>query len=306
MKVTLLAGVLSLLPAFALAADDTWRPLWNGRDLAGWVTYLGRPEPTTELPGAARDTAGRYVEPLGIGRDPFKVFTVANVEGRPAIRISGEVPGTLSTRDVLGNYHLRLQFKWGTKRWPPRVDRLRDSAVFFHAYDLGGVSGQWPFCLEFQVTETTVGNLSTVGTKAAVRARPNGDDPSIYDPAGGEVVLVSPRGRPIPAKAAAGPKRPPVRPPSIHGSPANHAVARVNNERPHGEWNTLELYCFNDEAAYVVNGQLVMRAHAMQRAAGNDTWVPLTQGFICLQSKAAEIFFRDIEIRTIRAMPRDL
>jgi len=131
--------VVLLLTAPAVFADGAWRALWNGRDLSGWTTWLGRPEPTDDLPGFARSKDGRFLEPLGVGQDPLRVFSVVTADGRPAIRISGQVPGTLSTSRPHGGYHLRLQFKWGDKKWPHQLKSLRDSAIFFHGYDLSGM-----------------------------------------------------------------------------------------------------------------------------------------------------------------------
>ena len=60
---------------------------------AAAVADLRRAGPDT------RDADGKYTEPIGSGRDPLKVFTVVNdVDGRPAIRISGEVFGELRTK----------------------------------------------------------------------------------------------------------------------------------------------------------------------------------------------------------------
>src|SRR5438552_12623348 len=104
-----------------LRAESVWTPLWNGKDLEGWTTWMQRPSPTSEVPGLKRDADGKYTEPIGSGIDPLKVFTiVSNVDGRPAIRISGEVFGELRSKGAFKDYHLRLQFKWGEKKWPPR------------------------------------------------------------------------------------------------------------------------------------------------------------------------------------------
>jgi len=273
-----------LLSSSGSAANARWRPLWNGKDFTGWNTWLGVPYPSEEVPGVPRKADGKYGSPLGLNRDPLKVFSVATVEGRSAIRISGQIVGTLSTQEEWGNYQLRLQFKWGEIRWPPRVDLKRDSAVFFHGYDLGQAGpSAWPRCLEFQVTEGDVGDISTVTTKATVRGRPQGEDPAIYDPSGEEITLLTR----LPKKGS-----------------NNHCTKAANFEKPHGAWNTLELFCLNDEAILVVNGGMAMRATRIQRLNG-QTWEPLTRGLISLQSKSAEIFYRDIAVRSIKAMPTE-
>ena len=120
LKKLLLVGVL--LGGLSAQAQNTgWTPLWNGKDLDGWTTWMQRPSQTSEVPGLARDASGRYTEPIGSGRDPLKVFTVdSDVDGRAAIRISGEAFGELRTKASFKDYHLKLQFKWGEKKWAPR------------------------------------------------------------------------------------------------------------------------------------------------------------------------------------------
>jgi hypothetical protein len=91
-------GTLGAVMIAKPAAQNAWTSLWNGTDLAGWTTWMRQPEPTSEVPGLKRSADGRYTEPIGSGLDPLKVFTVArDVDGGPAIRISGEVFGELRT-----------------------------------------------------------------------------------------------------------------------------------------------------------------------------------------------------------------
>src|SRR5204862_7251029 len=75
------------------AVQGGWMPLFNGRNLAGWDTFLGKPHPSTDVPGLARQPDGTYAEVVGPGRDPRGVFSVVDVDGAPAIRISGEIYG---------------------------------------------------------------------------------------------------------------------------------------------------------------------------------------------------------------------
>ena len=114
MHIRTLALVAALLGVTVTHAQAGWTSLWNGKDLSGWTTWLARPEPTSNVPGLNKDTTGRYTEPIGSNRDPLNVFTVvSNVDGRPAIRVSGEVFGELRTKQSFKDYHLRFQFKWG-------------------------------------------------------------------------------------------------------------------------------------------------------------------------------------------------
>jgi Domain of Unknown Function (DUF1080) len=87
------------------------------------------------------------------------------------------------------------------------------------------------------------------------------------------------------------------------GAPGR-CIKRGDYEKPTGEWNTVELICFRDDSIHVVNGSVVMRLHGPLRIDGNLP-VPVTSGPIILQSEGAEVFYRDIEVRSIAAIPRE-
>lgn len=75
-----------------------------------------------------------------------------------------------------------------------------------------------------------------------------------------------------------------------------------DHERPHREWNALELYCHSQRSIHVVNGRPVMKLNGIRQRV-DDREVPLERGRIQLQSEGAEVFFRGIEIRQIRNLP---
>jgi hypothetical protein len=275
----------ALLAVFTVQSESGWKPLWNGRNLDGWTTWMRQPEPTSQVAGLARDAAGKYTEPIGSGRDPLNVFTVAsNVDGRPAIRISGEVFGELRTKASFKDYHLKLQFKWGEKKWPPRdrPETPRDSGLLYHVHNEPGVAGRtWARSIELQIQEHDVGDLYAVGSAIAVKAKPRaGTMPVLYDydPAGEWTFFSQSQGA------------------------SGRCVKQPDNERPTGEWNTVELIAFGEDAIHIVNGKVVMRLHGPLRI---DADVPrtVTAGPIILQSEGAEVFYRDIEIRSITAIP---
>lgn len=62
-------------------------------------------------------------------------------------------------------------------------------------------------------------------------------------------------------------------------------------EKPPGEWNTMRVRCEGDKLSVWVNDTL------MNEAGGLST----TQGAICLQSEGAEIHFRKVELKPIKA-----
>jgi hypothetical protein len=266
-------------------AQDGWTSLWNSKDLSGWTTWMQRPEPTSEVPGLARDANGRYTEPVGSGRDPLKVFTVVqDIGAAPAIRISGEVFGELRTTRSFQNYHLKLQFRWGEKKWPPRnaPATQRDSGLLYHVHAEPGAQGRtWARSVELQIQEHDVGDLYAVGSAIAVRAKVRpGTQPALYDyDPNGEWTYFSQ------SQGASG-----------------RCIKQPDSERPTGEWNTVELVCLGQDCIHIVNGKVVMRLYGPTRI---DSALPtvVTSGPIILQSEGAEVFYRDISFRPITTIP---
>jgi hypothetical protein len=282
----LLIGVL-LGGGIAIRAESGWTPLWNGKDLEGWTTWMRQPEPGSDVPGLKRDADGKYTEPIGSGRDPLKVFTVdSDVDGRSAIRISGEVFGELRTKRAFKDYHLKLQFKWGEKKWPPRdkSDTRRDSGLLYHVHAAPGADGRtWARSIELQIQEHDVGDLYAVGSAIAVRAKARADTkPTLYDydPAGEWTFFSQSQGA------------------------SGRCIKQPDNEKPTGEWNTVELIAFRDDSIHIVNGKVVMRLHGPVRIDA-DLPTPVTSGPIILQSEGAEVFYRDIQVRPITAIPAE-
>ena len=272
-------------PRVPQAPQPGWTPLWNGKDLDGWTTWMQQPEPTSEVPGLARGADGRYTEPIGSNRDPLKVFTVVpNVDGKPAIRISGEAFGELRSTRVLEDYHLRLQFKWGEKKWPPRdgATRQRDSGLLYHVHAGPGEEGRlWARSIELQIQERDTGDLYAIGSAIAVRARPvPGTRPAeyIYDPSGPWTYFSQIAGQ------------------------SGRCIKQPDAEHPTGEWNTVEIVCLGQRSIHVVNGKVVMRLHGATRITGAVP-TPVTSGAIILQSEGAEVFYRDVAMRSITAIP---
>lgn len=141
-------------------ADAGFRSLFDGVDFAGWDRYLGIPQGETT--------------PLGIDNDPRGVFTIASVEGEPALHISGEVWGALVSKEEYGDFELRLEYKWGTRTWPPL--NSFDSGVMvlstgpFGAVNAGGNalsnpigSGAFMVSLEYQIATGDIGGLYNLG-----------------------------------------------------------------------------------------------------------------------------------------------
>ncbi len=285
----------SVLAAVLLAASPLgaapWRPLFNGTDLAGWSMFMAAPPPETDVPGLKRDAKGTYLEPVGFNRDPLHVFRIEQVDGQPAIHVSGAGFGVITTDESFGNFHLRMQVKWGEKIWGYKktTHAPLDAGLLYFARGPAGVDHiTWPRSLEFQIQEKDFGDLYTLGmTEATASARVvpetvNGRQVNLYtyDPAGKPTVFVG--RRPI----------------------GNRCRRTADLEKPHGEWNTLDLFCLGDSSVHVVNGQAVNRIqHARMPTAGG--LVTLDSGQICLQTEGGEVYYRAIEIQPISAIPAE-
>ena len=109
-------------------------PLFNGRDLSGLYVWL-------------QDT--KY-------EDPRQIFTV--VDG--ILRVSGDGVGYICTRGRYRDYHLILEYRWGTRTWQSRVDSARDSGLIIHCADPdGSYANTFMAGIEAQMIEGGTGDI---------------------------------------------------------------------------------------------------------------------------------------------------
>src|ERR1700712_312096 len=118
----LCAVAVAFTPA---SKKDGWKPLFNGKDLSGWDTYIG-----PDLDDKGKPIIGT---PIGLNNDPKHVFTIVNDGGENIIRISGENWGAISTKKEYENYHLQLQYKWGSLLWGQKKGKNKDSGLLYHS-----------------------------------------------------------------------------------------------------------------------------------------------------------------------------
>jgi hypothetical protein len=209
------------------------------------------------------------------------VYTVVEVDGQPAIRISGQVFGALTSKEEYGNYHLKLEFKWGQKKWPPRAKDVRDSGLLYHCVGPHGAAGTfWMRSQECQIQEHDCGDYwSVAGAIVDVEGeRKGGKGPVIYKKGGRKYT--------VPSKESGGPR----------------IVKDPDNEHPTGEWNTIELLTVGGTSVHVVNGKVNMVLTNSRQVVGGKE-VPLTRGKIQIQSEGAEVFYRNIALRPITKIP---
>lgn len=274
-KITYVILLIALFSFTLHGAVAQRRSLFNERNLDGWDTFLG---PAYDSVKKAFDTT----KVLGLNNDPNKVFSVAKIDGRPAIRISGEHFGGISTKESFANYHLKLEFKWGQKKSNPRKDRVRDSGVLYHAVGKHGADfGFWMRSQEFQVEEGNVGDYwGVAGGSFEVLATLH-DKKYVYDPRGQLFTFNE--------KSKVG----------------RNCVKSEDGEKPSGQWNSVEIYCLGDTAVHMINGRVNMiLLHSAQLDKGNLT--RLSSGKIQIQSEGAEVFYRDIQIEKIKKLPEEI
>ena len=260
-------------------APAPWRALLDTK-LSNFDVYLSyRGE---DILSVVQGKAPKSLKPIGLNPRNQTVFTVIEQNGKPVLRIGGEIYGCLQTRESFSNYHLRLETRWGEKKWVPRLDEPKDSGILYHSRGDFGVEywKSWALSHEFQVIEQGLGEYWTQATSAMdIRALPK-------------------------AEGAEAPRWDPAAPWMEFVSPNNHALAGSDQDR-RGAWNRLELVCFEDDCVHIVNGLVVMALRNARFKEGGK-WVPMTGGKLQIQSEAAEVFYRDIEIRPIPAMPAEL
>ncbi|MDR2621498.1 MAG: DUF1080 domain-containing protein [Dysgonamonadaceae bacterium] len=111
--------------------------LFNGKDLSGWYTYTPK---------------------YGKNNDEEKSFQVED----GVLHFDGEPMGYIGTNDSYKDYYLRVVFRWGEKKYPPRLNSPRDSGVLYH-FPEDAEDRTWPVSIECQVQENDCGDYWCVG-----------------------------------------------------------------------------------------------------------------------------------------------
>ena len=273
--------------AFAQELTHQWTSLLT-KDGGNFDVFIGIPHKSlTSLPGWDKGDGMNTGTPLGLNNDPLHVFTIEMVDGKPVLHVSGEIFGGYSTKKEYGNYHLRVEFKWGEKIFAPKLGLKRDNGILYHGkLPHGQFWHVWLRAAEYQVQEGDMGDmffLAGMGSDVRTRLKDSINQKSgwIYDPAA------------------------PLQPFATRGTPAGQVShLKGDFEKPNGEWNVLELYCYGDKAVHVVNGHVVLVTEHLHTLATDSTAAsPLTNGHIQFQSEGAEAYYRNIQIKKLDKIP---
>jgi hypothetical protein len=139
--------------ALAQAPETNMKPLFNGKDLSGWYSFL---------------------RTKGKNNDPEKVFNIENGQ----LHISGKEFGYICTEKEYTNFHLAVEFKWGVKKYPPRdADSVRRDNGICYYVPAETKDFVWPRSIECQIQEGDVGDIwlidQTTITVRGARTRPD-------------------------------------------------------------------------------------------------------------------------------------
>jgi len=260
--------VLTILYASLLVGGEPRAPtqpvrLFNGRDLAGWTTWL--------VDSREKDPRGVYSVHDGV------------------LRISGDGFGYLATEHPWRDYRLVVEFRWGKQQHEKRRRNARDSGIFLHAVGPDGNSydghGAYKAAIECQVMQGAVGDLLLIKGRdergqdvpveitGRVRNKSDRDGWHWWDPRG-ESLRTKRTGRRNWLDKDADWKD------------ALDFRGRRDVESPRDEWTRVECVCRGESLAVSVNGKLVNQATKVCPAAGQ----------ILLQCEGSEVFFRRVEL----------
>ena len=201
-----------------------------------------------------------FLKTKGLNSDPDHVFQVEN----GIIHISGKEMGYIITKVPYHDYYLRAEFKWGEGTYGERAGKARDSGIL---YNIQGDQKVWPRSIEFQITEGGTGDFwMTDG--AALTGR---DGKRVTGPPGSAMKI------------------------DHFGKGPSQNVTGFRDpigdlEKPHGEWNVLELVTHGNDVKQYVNGKLANE--------GTDPFP--AEGKILFQSEGAEVYFRDMKLYPLK------
>jgi hypothetical protein len=268
--ITVLIAAAAARAGEAVSPSDVI-PLFNGRDLTGFHTWLV---------DTKRD-------------DPRRVFSVTP-DG--LLRISGDGFGYLATDKSYRDYRLVAELRWGTRNYRGREGKARDSGIFLHSAGPDGNSfdgnGAYKAAIECQVMQGAVGDLLLINGRREDGARvpvaltaaaaPQRDaDGFPYWSKDGKPVTLRMGGRLN----------------WFGKDPAWKDVLDFRGARDVGgrrdEWTRVECACDGDRITVTVNGVVVNEATA----------VTPSEGPVLVQCEGSEVLFRKLELHPLARRP---
>jgi hypothetical protein len=275
-------AIIFLVPFFFSSTVESpeWTQLLD-KDLNQWETYLSFRHKVDYNGSPPVDSNGNLVQPIGYNKDETKVFSVIEEQGRPVLKISGEIYGCLFTKTEYENYHLKLKVRWGENKFDPRKTKLKDSGILYHSIGEAGAEywRSWMLSQEFQIMEGHMGDFWSQANSAI--------DIRSYLSEGIMNCVAN--------------EKQPFRPFGADSSD-KFCMRAENHETPNNGWTILELICVKGQSLHIVNGKVAMVLKNSRYVKDGQSF-PMTKGKIQLQSEAAEVYFKDIVIKELTEMP---
>jgi len=126
-----------LIKNIAPVNKDPFTRLFNGKNFDGWHTFL---------------------KDIGKNIDPDNNFMIED----SVIHVLGKDLGYVITDKSYADYHFKVDFKWGERRWGSRTKEKRDAGVCYNI-PKDEPDSIWPRSIECQVQEGDVGDFWLLG-----------------------------------------------------------------------------------------------------------------------------------------------
>ena len=240
---------------------------------------------------------------ISLMEDPgFKDFTVSLdkmnslTENREEIwkiedgqlHVIGKAFGYIRTNKKYRDYHLVMEYRWGEETWKPRLENARDCGLLVHAHGPdGSLGGTWLSSIEAQLIEGGSGDIlvlqgkddhgKLIPSSLTCEITKDRDGESIWKN-GGEAIKFPEDGNQN--------QRINWRDRDPDWDDVKGYRGAKDIETPRGQWNRLEVIAKGDSLRIRINGQLINEG---SRA------IP-SEGYICLQTEAAECWLRRWEL----------
>ena len=224
---------LSLIRPPRPTSRGEWKPLLDAKfsQFDVYLSYRG-----DQIMSVLKGTAPADLKPVGLNPPGQNVFTMIEQDGKPVLRISGEIYGCATTQAGVLELPLPRQLQVGREEMGAAAHRAQG--------------------FRNPLSQPRRRSASTTGSPGRCRRSSRSSSTASANTGRQATSAFDIRADPK-APGAEAPKWNPHAPWMAFSGSNNHALAGSDEDRP-GEWNTLELVCFEDDCVHIANGKVVM------------------------------------------------